>query len=57
MTFYMFDEKVSRKTLDEKFGKEKVAQRIVEAKETWQEDPYEQVSWMDGMTIGNELQA
>jgi hypothetical protein len=53
----MFDEKVSRKTLDEKFGKEKVAQRIVEAKETWQDDPYEQVSWMDGMTIGNELQA
>ena len=57
MTFYMYDKKVSRKTLDEKFGKEKVAQRIVEAKETWREDPYEQVSWMDGMTIGNELQA
>jgi len=56
MKFYLNNKKVSRKALEEKHGKAKVAQRIKEAKETWSEDPYIEVSWMDGMRIDNELQ-
>ena len=51
MKFYLNDKKISKKAIEEKFGKEKVAQRIKDAKETWSEDPYTQVSWMDGMRI------
>ena len=51
MKFYLNDKKISKKVLEEKFGKEKVVQRIKDAKETWSEDPYTQVSWMDGIRI------
>jgi len=55
MTYYMNDEKVSKKALENLFGKEKVADRTNEAVEAWREDPLEQISWMDGMAIENEL--
>jgi len=56
MKFYLNGKNVSRKSLAEKYGKEKIAQRVEDAKETWLEDPYTEVSWMDGMLIENELQ-
>jgi len=55
MKFYLNNKKVSRKALEEKFGKEKIAQRIKEAKETWSEDPLTEVSWADGMRIEHGL--
>ena len=54
LQFYLDNKKVSRKLLEEKFGKEKLAQRIVDAKEEWIEDPGEPVVWMDGMSIGGD---
>nr|DAK12224.1 MAG TPA: hypothetical protein [Caudoviricetes sp.] len=43
--------KTSKKKAIELFGKEKVENRIKEAKESFMNDPYEINSWMDGMEI------
>ena len=43
--------KISKKKAAELFGKEKVENRIKEAKESFMNDPYEINSWMDGMEI------
>lgn len=43
--------KVSKKKAEELIGKEKLARRIEEAKETFMEDPFILNQWMDGMTI------
>ena len=43
--------KISKKKAVELFGKEKVENRIKEAKESFMNDPYEINSWMDGMEI------
>jgi len=56
MKFYLNGKKVSKKSLEEKFSKERIKERIAEAKETWAEDPYIQVDWMDGMEIRNDIQ-
>lgn len=40
-----------KKKARELFGKEKVERRIEEAKESFMNDPYEEISWMDGMEI------
>lgn len=47
---------ISRKALEEKLGKEKVAERIRAAKEKWADDPYTLMKWLDGMTILDDLQ-
>ena len=43
--------KISKKKAVELFGKEKVENRIKEAKESFMNDPYEINSQMDGMEI------
>ncbi len=43
--------KISKKKAIELFGKERIDNRIKEAKESFINDPYELNSWMDGMEI------
>ena len=43
--------KISKKKAVELFGKERIDNRIKEAKESFMNDPYEINSWMDGMEI------
>lgn len=43
--------KISKKAAFEKFGKERVENRIQEAIEEYYNDPYTLVDWMDGMAI------
>lgn len=43
--------RISKKAAEERYGKERIAQRIAEAKQAFIEDPYELSSWMDGMEI------
>jgi hypothetical protein len=43
--------KISKKKAVELFGKERIDNRIKEAKESFINDPYELNSWMDGMEI------
>ena len=60
MKFYINGKKISKKALAEKIGKEKLDQRIQEAKKEWAEDPDLLVQWWlggkDTMTIEHELQ-
>ena len=56
MKFYLNNKKVSKKTLEQQIGKEKIAERIKYATVKWAEDPGVQISWMDGMRIEHELQ-
>ena len=43
--------RISMKKAEEQYGKERMKRRIEEAKETFREDPYVEISWMDGMNI------
>lgn len=49
--FYMNSKKISRKAAEELIGKERLEKRIKDAVETFREDPYIELSWMDGMEI------
>lgn len=40
--------KISKKAAVEKFGKEKMDDRLKEAKEAFMEDPNEEISWWTG---------
>ena len=51
MKFYWGGKKVSKKFIIEKIDKEKLAERIKAAEESWYDDPHELVDWMDGMEI------
>lgn len=48
---YLNGKKITKKKAVELFGNEKVKRRIKEAKESFMNDPYEEISWMDGMEI------
>ena len=43
--------KITRKAAAELIGKERLEARIQEAREAHQADPWELISWMDGMEI------
>lgn len=51
VTIRMNGSKISKKAATEKIGKERLEERIKEAKEGYYEDPFETASWMDGMEI------
>ena len=53
MKYYLKGKKTTRKALEEMFGKEKVANRIKEAKKEWKVDSLIEMSWMDGMLLEN----
>lgn len=48
---YLNGKRITKKKARELFGNEKVERRIEEAKESFMNDPYEEISWMDGMEI------
>lgn len=48
---YLNGKRITKKTARELFGKEKVEKRIEEANTSFINDPYEEISWMDGMEI------
>lgn len=51
VTIRMNGSKISKKAAAEKIGKERLEERIKEAKEGYFEDPLQIESWMDGMEI------
>lgn len=51
MVIYVNDKKVTKKAAEYALGEERLAARIKDAKESWMEDPYREISWMDGMRI------
>lgn len=51
MTIKVNGKKITKAKAIEMFGKERMEARIAEAKEEHAEDPFTQISWMDGMTI------
>lgn len=51
VTIKVNGKRISKKAAEEKYGKEKIAQRIQDAKESYFEDPLELNTWMDGMEI------
>lgn len=51
MIIKMNGKKISKKKAEEMIGKERLQQRIEEAKQAFREDPLEEISWMDGMEI------
>lgn len=48
---YLNGKRITKKIARELFGKEKVEKRIEEANISFINDPYEEISWMDGMEI------
>lgn len=48
---YLNGKRITKKKARELFGKEKVEKRIQEAEESFINDPYEEISWTDGMEI------
>lgn len=51
MKFLKDGNEITREEAMEWLGKEKLEQRIQIAKETHQEDPWLEISWMDGFEI------
>ncbi len=51
MIIKMNGKKITKKAAAELIGKEKLEARIQEAREAHQADPWELISWMDGMEI------
>lgn len=51
VTIRMNGSKISKKAAAEQIGKERLEERIKEAKEGYFEDPFATASWMDGMEI------
>ncbi len=43
--------KITKKEAAELIGKERLEERIKDAKEGYYEDPFQTASWMDGMEI------
>lgn len=56
MKFYQNGKRISRKKLEEKLGKETVAQRVQSAKNEWVNDPGTLMLWLDGMKITHDMQ-
>lgn len=48
---YLNGKRITKKKARELFGNEKVEKRIQEAEESFINDQYEEISWMDGMEI------
>lgn len=48
---YLNGKRITKKKARELFGNERLEKRIQEAKESFMNDPYEEISWMDGMEI------
>ena len=48
---YLNGKRNTKKKAMELFGNEKVEKRIQEAEESFINDQYEEISWMDGMEI------
>ena len=48
---YLNGKRITKKKARELFGNEKVEKRIKEAEESFVNDPYEEISRMDGMEI------
>ena len=51
VTIRMNGSKISKKVAAEQIGKDRLEERIKEAKEGYFEDPFQTASWMDGMEI------
>lgn len=51
VTIKVNGKRISKKAAEEKYGKERIAQRIKDAKDAYIEDPLELNTWMDGMEI------
>lgn len=51
MKFYINGEKVSQKKAEQKYGKAELIERIEEAKAVYQEDPWTELAWADGLLI------
>lgn len=51
MKFYRDNKKITKKEAEAWLGKEKLASRIKDAKETFREDPYIENDWADGFGI------
>jgi hypothetical protein len=49
--FKLYGKTISKKKAIEIYGKETIDYRIKDAKETFFEDPYTQISWADGLSI------
>lgn len=48
---YLNGKRITKKKARELFGNEKVEKRIQEAESSFINDPYEEISWTDGMEI------
>lgn len=48
---YLNGKRITKKKARELFGNEKVEKRIQEEEESFINDPYEEISWVDGMEI------
>lgn len=48
---YLNGKRITKKKARELFGNEKVEKRIQEAEESFINDTYEEISWIDGMEI------
>lgn len=48
---YLNGKRITKKKVRELFGNEKVEKRIQEAESSFINDPYEEISWTDGMEI------
>lgn len=51
MIIKMNGKKITKKAAAELIGKERLEARIQEAREAHQADPWELITWMDGMEI------
>ena len=48
---YFKGKHISKATAEERFGKDRIKNRLNEAIQAYFEDPYEICEWMDGMKI------
>lgn len=51
LEIYLNGKKVSKRKAEQIIGKERLENRINDAKETYTNDPYTKIEWMDGMEI------